>query len=60
MVQFNEGGRIMLDFTDVLPDKGLEVGMPMRMAFRVKDYDHKRGFRRYYWKAMPVYTTDGE
>ena len=60
MVQFNEGGRIMLDFTDVLPEQGLEVGMPMRMAFRVKDYDHKRGFRRYYWKAVPVYTADGE
>ncbi len=60
MVQFKAGGRIMLDFTDVLPDKELEVGMPMRIAFRVKDYDHKRGFRRYYWKAVPVYTADGE
>jgi 3-hydroxy-3-methylglutaryl CoA synthase len=63
MIQFNDGGRIMLDFTDVLPDKGLEVGMPMRMAFRVKDYDHKRGFRRYYWKAVPDYasaSTGGE
>jgi hydroxymethylglutaryl-CoA synthase len=60
MIQFVDGGRIMLDFADVLPDKGLEVGMPMRMAFRVKDYDHKRGFRRYYWKAVPVYSAEGE
>ena len=56
MVQFQEGGRIMIDFTDVQAERGLEVGMPMRMVFRVRDYDHKRGFRRYYWKAAPVYS----
>jgi len=28
--------------------------MPMHMVFRVKDYDTKRGFRRYYWKAKPT------
>ena len=56
MVQFEEGGRIMIDFTDVQAERGLEVGMPMRMVFRVRDYDHKRGFRRYYWKAAPVYS----
>ncbi len=55
MVQFDAGGRIMIDFTDVLPERELEVGMAMRMVFRVKDYDRKRGFRRYYWKAAPVY-----
>jgi len=60
MVQFEQGGRIMIDFTDVLPEQGLEVGMPMRMVFRVKDYDHKRGFRRYYWKAAPIYSGNGE
>jgi hydroxymethylglutaryl-CoA synthase len=54
MVQFEEGGRVMIDFTDVDPAKGLQVGMPMHMVFRVKDYDTKRGFRRYYWKAAPV------
>ena len=50
MIQFSEGGRIMIDFADVVPEQGLEVGMSMRMVFRVRDYDHKRGFRRYYWK----------
>lgn len=55
MIQFEQGGRIMIDFTDVQAERGLEVGMPMRMVFRVRDYDHKRGFRRYYWKATPVY-----
>jgi hydroxymethylglutaryl-CoA synthase len=60
MVQFDEGGRIMMDFTDVRPERELQVGMPLRMAFRVKDYDHKRGFRRYYWKAAPLYAVDGD
>lgn len=32
------------------------VGMPMRMMFRVKDYDDNRGFRRYFWKATPAPT----
>jgi uncharacterized OB-fold protein len=59
MVQFEQGGRIMIDFADVQDDRGLEVGMPMRMVFRVRDYDHRRGFRRYYWKAAPVYTGGG-
>jgi len=54
MVQFEEGGRAMIDFTDVDADAGLAVGEPMRMVFRVKDYDTRRGFRRYFWKATPV------
>ncbi len=57
MVQFKEGGRIMLDFADVEPNKELEVGMPMRVVFRIKDFDHKRGFKRYFWKAAPIYST---
>jgi hydroxymethylglutaryl-CoA synthase len=58
MVQFEEGGRWMMDFTDVEADK-LEVGMLMRMMFRIKDIDAQRGFRRYFWKAAPVDTTEG-
>jgi hypothetical protein len=26
----------------------------VRMAFRIKDFDEKRGFRRYFWKAVPA------
>jgi 3-hydroxy-3-methylglutaryl CoA synthase len=53
MVQFEGGGRIMMDFSDV--DEGsLEVGTPMRMAFRVKEYDPQRGFTKYFWKAVPA------
>ena len=54
MVQFEEGGRAMIDFTDIDPEAGLDVGQPMRMVFRVKDYDARRGFRRYFWKATPT------
>ena len=53
MIEFAEGGRIMIDFTDIDADQ-LRVGQPMRMMFRIKDIDTTRGFRRYYWKAAPV------
>jgi hydroxymethylglutaryl-CoA synthase len=53
MVQFEGGGRMMLDFTDVDADT-LEVGQSMRMMFRIKDYDAQRGFTRYFWKAAPA------
>ena len=53
MIQFNGGGRMMSDFTDV--DEGkVDVGTPMRMTFRIKDVDAARGFVRYFWKAAPV------
>ena len=60
MVQFREGGRAMIDFTDVDPGAELCVGDPMRMVFRVKDYDTRRGFRRYFWKAAPAKGSPGD
>jgi len=54
MVQFDQGGRLMMDFTDIAPGAEVAVDMAMRMMFRVKDYDTRRGFRRYFWKAVPV------
>ncbi len=53
MVEFDAGGRMMADFTDVDESK-VEVGMPMRMMFRIKEQDAARGFVRYFWKAAPV------
>jgi len=53
MVQFEPGGRLMADFTDVDVGK-VGVGMKMRMVFRVKERDPQRGFVRYFWKAAPV------
>ncbi len=58
MIQFDEGGRWMMDFTDIDADS-LAVGQPMRMMFRVKDVDQQRGFRRYFWKAAPAATNEG-
>jgi 3-hydroxy-3-methylglutaryl CoA synthase len=53
MVVFEEGGRLMIDFTDC--DEGsVDVAAPMRMMFRIKDYDPARGFTRYFWKAAPA------
>ena len=60
MIQFEEGGRAMTDITDVDPEVGLAVGMPMKLTFRVKDYDTRRGFRRYYWKATPDIMANGD
>ena len=31
----------------------IATGMPARMVFRVKDHDLRRGFVRYFWKAVP-------
>jgi 3-hydroxy-3-methylglutaryl CoA synthase len=53
MIQFDAGGRVMIDFTDVDAEQ-LAVGQPMRMMFRIKDIDDQRHFRRYFWKAAPV------
>ena len=53
MVQFDEGGRFMADFTDFGVGE-VEVGMPVEMVFRIKSFDERRGFRRYFWKAAPL------
>lgn len=53
MIQFEDGGRWMMDFTDI-DEADLTVGRAMRMMFRIKDIDRQRGFRRYFWKAAPA------
>ena len=55
MVVFEEGGRLMADLTDV-DVGGVDVGMPMRMVFRIKEHDEQRGFTKYFWKAAPDHT----
>jgi uncharacterized OB-fold protein len=57
MVDFAEGGRLLMDFTDVHGE--IDVGTKMRMVFRVKDHDYARGFARYFWKAAPVGAEEG-
>lgn len=53
LVDFEEGGRLCLEFTDCAID-AVKVGMPVEMTFRKKYSDEERGHYGYYWKAMPV------
>jgi len=53
MVQFEGGGRFMADFTDC-SQSDLRVGLPVKMAFRLRVKDKERGFVNYFWKATPV------
>lgn len=53
-VDFDGGGRVLMEFTDV--GKGnIESGTEVEMTFRIKDIDDRRGFTRYFWKAVPVW-----
>lgn len=52
MIVFKNGGRFITDFSDVCVGE-VTVGMPVRMVFRIKTTDQKRGFVNYFWKAVP-------
>jgi uncharacterized OB-fold protein len=52
-IDFEGGGRVLMEFTDTAEGE-LRVGLPVRMVYRIKELDPKRGFRRYFWKATPV------
>jgi uncharacterized OB-fold protein len=58
-VEFQDGANIMLEFTDFEPGQ-VAVGSKVRMVFRVKDFDTKRNFRRYFWKPAPMMAPDQE
>ncbi len=53
-IDFDGGGRILMDFTDVAQGD-VTTGTRMEMTFRIKDSDEVRGFKRYFWKARPVF-----
>ncbi len=53
IVQFNEGGRMLLDFTDC-EQQDVKVGQPVRMSFRRRYFDKDRGYQGYFWKAVPL------
>jgi 3-hydroxy-3-methylglutaryl CoA synthase len=52
-VELEGGGNVFIEFTDTRPGES-SVGLPVRFMFRIKDFDGIRGFRRYFWKAVPV------
>ena len=47
----------MFDMTDYETGK-IEVGLPVRMVFRIRNFDKLRGFVQYYWKAKPIMKTE--
>ena len=51
-IDFDGGGRMMMDFTDCSLDD-LTVGKAVKFVFRVKYYDPKRDTSFYFWKAVP-------
>jgi 3-hydroxy-3-methylglutaryl CoA synthase len=53
MIEFEGGGRMMAEFVDADPED-MEVGRDLRMMFRIKNVDERRGFTKYFWKAVPV------
>ena len=53
LIQFDGGGRFMADFTDCDLDE-LQVGARVEMTFRMRYDDQTRGFRGYFWKAVPL------
>ena len=57
VIDFEGGGRMLADIVDVEEDS-LRVGAPLRMMFRLKRRD-PRGFRHYFWKAVPDYRPSG-
>ncbi len=53
IVDFEGGGRMMLDFTDCALE-AVRVDQPVELHFRRKYHDSQRGVHTYFWKAVPV------
>ena len=53
LIDFEDGGRLYLDITDSEPNQ-LDVGTPVKMGFRRRYADKRRGIYAYFWKAIPV------
>jgi hydroxymethylglutaryl-CoA synthase len=51
-IEFEGGGRLSTEFVDIECGQ-LKVGLPVRMVFRIKAVDERRGFTKYFWKAAP-------
>ncbi|SHF42867.1 3-hydroxy-3-methylglutaryl CoA synthase [Desulfacinum infernum DSM 9756] len=55
IVDFDEGGRMMLDFTDCSLES-IRVDQPVELHLRRKYHDAQRGVHTYFWKAVPIET----
>jgi 3-hydroxy-3-methylglutaryl CoA synthase len=52
LVNFDDGGRMFVDFTDCILEQ-TKVGLPIKMSFRRRYKDAMRGISGYFWKAIP-------
>lgn len=52
LVQFENGARVLMEMVEVDPSR-FDVGVPLRMVFRIKEKDGRRHYNRYFWKATP-------
>ena len=48
-ITFSDGANVMMEFTDFAAGE-VKVGMQVKMIFRIKDFDERRHFHRYFWK----------
>jgi 3-hydroxy-3-methylglutaryl CoA synthase len=53
LIDFEGGGRMMAEITDCDASE-VEVGRELTMMFRIKAFDERRDFIKYFWKAIPV------
>ncbi len=53
LVVFEGGGRFLMDMTEVDPEN-FDTGAEVSVHFRIKQIDSQRGFRKYFWKAIPA------
>jgi uncharacterized OB-fold protein len=51
MVEFDGGGKLMMDFTEV-EEGSIDSGSRVSVHFRIRQFDPRRGFRKYFWKAI--------
>lgn len=51
MVEFDGGGKLMMDFTEVA-EGSIDSGSRVSVHFRIRQFDPQRGFRKYFWKAI--------
>lgn len=53
MITFEGGGRLMMDLSEV-DAATFDTHAEVSVHFRVKQIDMNRGFRKYFWKAIPA------
>ena len=53
-LDFSKGNGLLPAITQDYETGKIEVGLPVKMVFRIRNFDKPRGFVQYYWKAKPI------